>query len=460
MLPKVVIVGRPNVGKSSLLNLLAGRRVSIVDPTAGVTRDRVGSTIDLPPTGIDDDEPRQAELIDTGGYGIEDSDDLTAQIERQIEIGIAEADLILFVVDAQSGVVALDRRVADLLRTSTGGEGPLLVANKVDSNSHAAAACEASELGFGPPLMISATSGYGKSDLIEALRNRIDWDRLPPAPIDAEDEFKLAIVGKRNAGKSTLVNALAGTERTIVSELAGTTRDAVDVQFQINNRAFIAIDTAGVRKRKSLAGDIEFYSYHRCLRSIRRADVVVFLIDAAVPVSHVDKQLGLEILRHHKPCVIVVNKWDLAEKTQTQDQYVEYLDQVLQGLDFAPLAFVSAQRGQGIRPLMGMAINLFDQASHRVPTGELNRHMEQILARSEPKSKSGKRAKIYYVAQTDVCPPTIRLWVNHPEIFDAGYQRYLINQFRNTLPFSEVPIQLLIQGKQRLPKGTGSAVVN
>jgi GTP-binding protein len=336
------------------------------------------------------------------------------------------------------------------------GQTPVvLVANKVDAAAHEAAALEATELGYGLPVMVSATSAYRKSELFEVIRDRIDWAAFCAASDRNEGGHSgvaVAIIGKRNTGKSTLVNALAGSERVIVSEHEGTTRDAIDVHFEIDGRAFTAIDTAGVRKRKSLANDVEFYSYHRCLRSIRRADAVVLLIDATVPVSHVDKQLGIQILRHHKPCIIAVNKWDLAQEQHTQQQYVAYLDNALAGLDFAPLAFISAMRSEGLRPLVAMAMNLYEQASHRVTTSLLNHHLAQIVAASTPRSKSGRQAKIFYATQTEVRPPTVCLWVNHPEMFDSGYQRFLINRFRQVLPFSEVPIKLQIHGRRRIPK--------
>jgi len=458
MCPRIVIVGRPNVGKSSLLNLLAKRRVSIVDPTAGVTRDRVTAEVQLPPTRVDDISSRQVEVIDTGGYGLESqpsSEALTAAVERQIAYGIAEADLILFVVDAQSGILPLDRQVAQLLRTAASNTPVILVSNKVDAAVHEAAALEATELGFGLPVMVSATSAYRRSGLVEVIQDRIDWDAFCTSA-DPDNRthagVAVAIVGKRNAGKSTLVNALAGSERVIVSEHEGTTRDAIDVRFEIAGKTFTAIDTAGVRKRKSIGNDVDFYSYHRCLRSIRRADAVVLLIDATVPVSHVDKQLGMEILRHYKPCIVAVNKWDLAQEDYTQQEYLDYLDQSLAGLDFAPLAFISAIGNKGLRSLVAMALNLVEQASHRVTTSELNHHLAQIVAQSAPKSKSGKLAKIYYTTQTEVSPPTLCLWVNHPEMFDPSYQRFLINRFRQILPFSEVPIRLLIRRRKRLSK--------
>lgn len=448
MLPKVVIVGRPNVGKSSLLNLLAHRRVSIVDPTAGVTRDRIATTVELPPESRGK-QPRFVEMIDTGGYGIEDTQNLTTEVERQIAAGLAGADLVLFVVDAQAGVVPLDQTVADILRRSVGDKPVVMVANKVDSAKQEPAAYEASSLGFGEPVLISAETGHNKFELFDAIRAGVDFDKAgdntPP-----DKGILVAMIGKRNAGKSTLVNALAGDERVIVSEQEGTTRDSVDVTFEIDGHVFTAIDTAGVRKRKSLAGDIEFYSHHRSMRSVRRADVCLLLVDASVPVSQVDKQLVNELLKHHRPTVVVVNKWDLAEAEYTQEQYVEYLDDALKGIAYAPIVFISAAKAEGVREALGMALNLYEQANHRVGTGELNQVIEAITSERGPSHKGGKRLKIYYAAQVDVNPPTIVVHVNAPELFDNNYRRFFINRLRDALPFSEVPIDLVIRGKAKM----------
>lgn len=453
MIPKVAIVGRPNVGKSSLLNLLAGRLVSIVDPTAGVTRDRVSTVVEIPPESRG--QPvRIIEVTDTGGYGIEDSQNLTADVEQQIAHAIAQSHLILFVIDAQTGIVALDRRAAAMLRTST-GKGRrvpvIVVANKVDGPSHEAGAYEAAELGFGEPILVSASAGHNRAELLDRIRAEIDWEKLPPSSTPEPTGMLLAIVGKRNAGKSSLVNALVGEPRVIVSELEGTTRDSVDVRFEMDGKTFTAIDTAGVRKTKSLDGDIEYYSHHRSLRSVRRADVVVFLFDATVPVSQVDQQLAMEIQRHFKPVVLVVNKWDLAENRSTQEEYIEYLEKQMKGLDFAPVAFISASKGEGVREVIEVALTLHEQAGQRVTTGELNRVMEALMAEKTPVSGIGRRPKIYYATQLAVYPPTIGLFVNDPSMFDASYQRFLINRFREELPYPEVPIKLLVRGREKTP---------
>jgi len=468
MIPKLVIVGRPNVGKSSLLNLLARRTVAIVDPTAGVTRDRVSITVEIPADrrGAPD---RHLQVTDTGGYGITDlevgdhgnSRDMTADVERQIERGLRDADAVLLVIDAQDGVTSLDEQFAAVLRKTVGDKPVITVANKVDSERYEPAAYDAANLGFGQVVPVSAKTNFQKHALYDAIRDVIDWDQFGPTRSsesgqstegDSEHPPLIAIVGKRNAGKSTLVNALARDERVIVSEQPGTTRDAVDVDVEIDGHKLTLIDTAGVRKTKSLAGDIEFYSQHRALRSVRRADVCLLLVDAAVPVSQVDNQLVNEILKHHRPTVVLVNKWDLAEKDYTQDQYVAYLDDALKGLSFAPIVFVSAKDNQGLTDAIAMALNLYEQARHRVGTGELNRIVEAIINERGPSSRLGTQAKLYYATQTGVDPPTLALFVNNPELFEGGYERFLMNRFRDELPFSEVPIKLLFRARKHIPR--------
>jgi GTPase len=463
-LPQVAIVGRPNVGKSSLLNRLAGRRISIVDPTPGVTRDRVTAVVAIPdPTAEDrghEHAPRKVvEFVDTGGYGVYTAEGkrfdevgadlslLTADIESQIREAAARAQMILFVIDAQMGITSLDETIASMLRTAGFASKVIVVANKVDDSPWEAHALDAARLGFGEPRMVSAKSGYRKRDLLATLYDRID----PSAVADEEPvaEFKLAIVGRRNAGKSTLINTLAGEPRVIVSEIAGTTRDSIDVRFEIEGRAVLAIDTAGVRKRKSFQDDVEYYAHHRMLRAIRRADVVFLLIDATEDVSQVDKKLSLELQEQFKPTVIVINKWDKVSHRLTPDQYLKYLTQELPGLDYAPIAFVSAHTGQGVRDAVAMAFNLYQQASHRETTGRLNAVFKTIMEKRGPSSKLGTRAKIYYLAQIGVNPPTIVMVVNEPRMFEGAYERYMLNQLREHLPFAEVPIRLIVSQRKR-----------
>jgi len=488
-LPQVAIVGRPNVGKSSLLNRLARQRISIVDPTPGVTRDRVAAIVEIdPPLEMRKGTPsRLIELIDTGGYGVytaegqryneigADLATLTPDIEAQIGLARATAALILFVVDSQAGITALDETIARILRQEGASPRVLVVANKTDGEEWEPHGLEASALGFGTPVCVSATSKFGMRRLIDAIYERLSVhagtespphagpDAAPHAGPDAlgrpgfpsgtgtDTDMKLAIVGKRNSGKSTLVNTLAGEERVIVSEIAGTTRDSIDVRFEIEGRAMLAIDTAGLRKRSSFADDIEYYAYHRMLQAIRRADVAILLVDAAEPVSQVDQKLAQELTRQFKPVVIVVNKIDLLDKDKVSpEDYQEYLTEQLKGLNYAPIVFVSAKSGEGLRDMVAMAFNLFQQASHREPTGRINQVVEMILKERGPSSRLGKQAKLFYVTQVETNPPTLVLVVNEPKLFRGRYERYLLNRLREELPFSEVPIRVLFKKRERM----------
>ncbi len=432
-LPIVAIVGRPNVGKSSLLNCLARRRISIVDPTAGVTRDRVSAILD-----IDD---VYFELIDTGGYGIEDRDGLTEHVESQIQYAVASASLVLFVVDAREGVTPLDRQVAVLLRTRK--VDAILVANKVDDPHGIRDLGELNRLGFGEPLPVSALHGRGRAELMDRIRCRI----LPLAgERPADPVLRFAIVGRRNVGKSTFINCLAGEERVIVSEVPGTTRDSIDVRFVKDGQTYVAIDTAGVRKRSRIADSVEFYSFSRAARSIRRADLVLFFIDATAPISEVDKRLGGHIAEQYKPCVLVINKWDLAKGKADSEAYGDYLATMLPQLDYAPIAFVTARDKRNVQSTLDLAKSLFNQASTRVPTAALNEAIGEILAERLPSPRRGSaRPRIYYGTQIGVLPPTIVLFVNNAALFRPEYQRFLTKRLRERLPFAEVPIRLLMR---------------
>ncbi len=434
----IAIVGRPNVGKSCLFNCLARRRISIVEPTCGVTRDRLTTEITY--------QKHTFELIDTGGMGVEDVDGLTEDIEYQIEIALLKADIILFVVDARDGITPLDTSVAEILRHL--GKKTVLIANKVDTPQLGYQIAEFNKLGFGAPQPISALEGYGRCDLLDRIVEMLP--QPDPADVPVEPIMKLAIVGKRNAGKSTLINTLAKEQRVIVSEVAGTTRDSVDVKFTIDGKTFLAIDTAGVRKKGQVNDSIEFYSMARAERSIRRADVVLFLIDTTLKVSDVDKKLGSYIDTEKKPCIIVLNKWDLSEGVET-DTFNKYIQKCLPGLSFAPLSFISAKKNENVDDLIALSLELFEQANTRVSTSELNRALEEALSLHRPTRKKTKSPKIYYATQVGVVPPTFVLFVNEPELFDSDYERYLSNQLRKRLPYSEVPLKFYFRPRTREP---------
>jgi len=442
-LPVVAIIGRPNVGKSSLLNCIARRLISIVEPTAGVTRDRVSHICEIDNVWF--------ELVDTGGYGIEDRDDLTEHIERQIQYAIDQAAWILFVVDVRDGVAPLDEEVAGVIRKYR--DRVTLVVNKVDQEHFLPALAEFARLGFGDPIPVSATQNYNRSALVEHIVEKV---RAMGGEGPDEPVMKIAIVGRRNTGKSTFVNALAREERVIVSEVPGTTRDAIDVRFDMAGRTFMAIDTAGVRKRTKLADAIEFYGYTRAMRSVRRADVTLLFIDAPVPVGQVDKKLAQMIAEEHKPCVIVVNKWDLAAGRSGTDRYGEYLAKTLQELDYAPVAFTTAKDGKNLQSVVDTAWSLFRQSSTRVGTGELNQVLTAVIGERSPSPKHGvKPVRIYFATQVATRPPTIVCFVNNPSLVRRDYQRFLQNRMREHLPFAEVPIRLMFRGHRG--RGAGKA---
>ncbi len=436
-LPLVAIVGRPNVGKSSLYNSLLGTRSSIVDPTPGVTRDRVSAVCEIAEAYV--------ELVDTGGFGIVDRDDLTDHVRRQIEYAVDRADLILFVVDARDGLTPLDRETAELLRRHA--DRVRIVANKVDEPHMGVGIGEFIRLGYGEPLAISAMNGGGKWALIEMIATQLaDWfDQLPPDPV-----MKIALVGKRNAGKSSFVNALAGESRVIVSEVPGTTRDSIDVRFEQDGRSFVAIDTAGVRKKSRIEDGIEFFAHTRAMQSIRRADVVLMLIDSTESVGQVDKQLAGMIVEELKPCVLVVNKWDLARDRAVTGEYGEYLTRILPHLDYAPISFTSAIDGHNVDATIDVAWSLFKQSQIRVGTGVLNQILRDAMDANAPRGKRNRKApRFYYATQVSARPPTIVVFTNDPHRVTQDYERFLLNRFRERLPFEEIPIRLIFKARSR-----------
>jgi GTP-binding protein len=455
-LPVIAIVGRPNVGKSSLLNALVGKRISIVQDMPGVTRDRVSTHLEI--------DGKWIELVDTGGYGFIDDQGLTEHIKHQIELAMARADLVMLVVDCQDGLTSADEHIASLLRRQD--IKTVLIANKADGPTADVALGDFARLGFGTPIGISALHGRNLDQVAEVVRRNVDLSDAPselPAP-----QLMMAIVGKRNAGKSTLVNSIAelyegDPERVIVSEVPGTTRDSIDVRFEKEGKTLIVIDTAGVRKKRHMmTNDIEYYSFHRAERSIRRADVVIMLINGDEHISEPDKKLAQYISEQHKPVILVVNKWDLvlasarkqAEERGTEfsdellaEEFGEYLEQELKQIDYAPMMFITAKEGRNVQKVLDLAQHLFKQGNTRIGTGELNRVIKQIFTERTPPTPRGQRVRVYYATQTDVLPPTIVLFVNDPKVVSESYQRFVINRMRELLPYGEVPIRLLLRGR-------------
>jgi GTP-binding protein len=434
---QVVIVGRPNVGKSSVFNWLAGRRLAIVDPTAGVTRDRVSHLLDV--------HGKFAELVDTGGMGIEDSDNLTEQVEDQIQMAVDSAHVVLFVVDCRDGPAPLDQEVSKRLRYLS--TPVLLVVNKADTPALENQANEFYRFGR-KILCVSALENRGKNELLDAITQRLP----EPSPDDelslAEPVMKLAIVGRRNVGKSTLVNTLAQAERMIVSETPGTTRDSVDVCFDLDGKPFMAIDTPGFRRSKSIHTDVDFYSTHRAQRSIRRADVVLLFFDATQRISKVDKQLCDYIAQQYKPCMFVVNKWDRMAGAMPTDKWVGYLRDNFRTQWYVPIAFVTGQTGKNVKAMLNHAQMLFGQSRHRVPTSQLNKLVRAALDQNPPSVHQGRRPKIYYTTQVAVQPPTVVLFCSNPHAISPQYQRYLLRAFREELEFGEVPIKLYLRKRE------------
>ncbi len=442
--PKVAIVGRPNVGKSSIMNWLAHKRVSVVDPMAGVTRDRVTYLMHV--------EDRYFELVDTGGIGIVDVGDLTDEIDTQIRIGIEEADMILFVVEGSGGITSLDEEVSRRLRKID--KPKLLVVNKCDSPKLDREAAEFYRLADSPLVTVSVKGNRNQDELLKAILNNLpepdDTEAEQGEDLEVDPELKLAIVGRRNVGKSTFINQLAETERVIVSEIPGTTRDSIDVRFQMDGKSFVAIDTPGVRKRKSLANTVEWYGLVRAKRSIRRANVSLMFFDCMETISRVDKQLVSEIHDECKPCIFVVNKWDLAADADIE-KWAEYLFKNFAHMRHVPIAVITAKTGRNVKKLINLAQSIYKQARTRVPTGHLNRVLRAAIKNWPPPMRQNRTPRILFATQVATEPPTIVIKCNASELFDEDYKRYLLGVFREQLPFKEVPIKLYFRSKDMDP---------
>lgn len=435
MMPRIAIVGRPNVGKSTLFNRLARRRVSIVDDRPGVTRDRVSVEVEI--------MGRHVEIIDTGGLGITDEAQLDADVDQQIDTAISSADLILMIVDAKEGLQPLDENVAERLR-------PLekkchLVVNKCEADREIDSIAEFWSLGLGNPWPISAAHGQGVNELIEQFVADIpEGGEKAVSPA-----LRISIVGRRNAGKSTFINALIGENRVIVSDVAGTTRDAVDVRFEKDGIPFVVIDTAGMLRKGKLKDSVEFYAQNRALAAIGRSDIVVLMIDAVHGVSQLDMRIAREVVNRHRPCVIAVNKWDLARDRTTMEDYEEYLAKKLPSISYAPVLFMTAKHARNVTKCISLVQSLSKQANKRVGTGILNRAIDDIRNGPRARVKHGKEPKIYYATQVAVMPPTVAMFVNNPDFFTPQIRRAMENRLRDLLEVPEVPVRIFYREKRK-----------
>ena len=435
--PIVAIVGRPNVGKSTLFNKLVGDRISIVDDTPGVTRDRIYADC----TWLN----RSFTLIDTGGIEPESSDIILKQMREQAEIAMETADVIIFLVDVRQGLVDADMRVADMLRRSA--KPVVLCVNKVDNfTKYGNDVYEFYNLGMGDPIAISASEMQGLGDLLDAV-----LAHCPESSAEEEEDARprIAIVGKPNVGKSSIVNRMAGSKRVIVSEIAGTTRDAIDTTVRYNKKDYVLIDTAGLRRKNKIKENIEHYSIIRAVSAVERANVVILVIDAVEGVTEQDAKIAGVAHERNKGILILVNKWDLVDKTtHTMKEHSKKIREVLSFLDYADILYVSAVSGQRLSQIFSKVDEILDNCTLRISTGVLNEIISQATSLHEPPSDKGKRLRIYYATQAAVSPPTFVLFVNDKKLMHFSYQRYIENQIRETFGFRGTSIKLIIRERK------------
>lgn len=440
--PVIAIVGRPNVGKSTLFNKLTGKRISIVDDTPGVTRDRIFGEVEW--------GGRVASLIDTGGIEPYSDDIILKQMRRQAELAIDSADVIILVTDLKSGVVATDMDVAAMLQKS--GRPIVLCVNKCDKIGQPEPEFyEFYNLGLGDPVAVSSVHGHGTGDLLEQV-----FSYLPEQTEedDSGEVISVAVIGKPNVGKSSLVNKISGQDRCIVSSIAGTTRDSIDTLIENEYGRFNLIDTAGLRRKSKVDDKIEQYSVIRAKMAVERSDVCVIMINAEEGFTEQDSKVASLALESGKGCVIAVNKWDAIEKDdKTMNEYRKKLDTDFSFMSYAPIVFISAHTGQRLGRLFELIVRVANANAMRIRTGKLNELLAQATARVQPPSDKGKRLKIYYMTQASVKPPTFVFFVNNKELFHFSYQRYLENQIRETFALEGTPIRFVI--RERGEKNAG-----
>ncbi|KXZ39568.1 GTP-binding protein [Alkalithermobacter thermoalcaliphilus JW-YL-7 = DSM 7308] len=435
--PIVAIVGRPNVGKSTLFNKLAGKRIAIVEDTPGVTRDRIYTEVEW--------LNKYFTLIDTGGIEPESEDIILSQMRNQAQLAMEMAHVILFVVDAKVGLTPTDKEIAQMLRKTK--KPVLLVLNKVDKGKTPDTYYDFFEIGLGEPIMVAAATGLGVGDLLDEIISKF------PEGLDteyAQDVIKVAIVGKPNAGKSSILNNILGEERVIVSPIAGTTRDAIDTYFEQGDDKYLLIDTAGVRRKSKITENIERYSVLRSFTAIERSDVALMVIDATQGVTEQDTKVAGIIHEEGKGCVIVINKWDLIEKnTYTMNQYTKQIRDAFPFLLYAPILFVSAKTNQRMHKILETVKFVASEHAKRVTTGALNEVIGEAVLLNQPPSDKGKRLKIYYATQTSVKPPIFTMFINDKELMHFSYQRYLENKIRENFGFEGTTIRFNYKEKER-----------
>lgn len=435
--PIVAVIGRPNVGKSTLFNMLAGKRISIVEDTPGVTRDRIYADAEW--------LNYKFTMIDTGGIEPESQDQLLMQMKFQAQIAIETADVILFITDGKEGITPADQDVADMLRRA---DKPVVLAvNKIDTPMEEQNLYEFYNLGIGDPISVSALHKRGFGDMLDEIVRYFDKENIDE---QEGDTIKIAVVGKPNAGKSSLVNQILGEERVIVSDIPGTTRDAIDTPFEMDGQKYVIIDTAGIRRKSRINDTLERYSVIRALSAIRRCDVALIVIDTTEEATEQDTKIAGLVHEEGKASILVMNKWDLIEKeTNTMNEYRKRLINELAFMTYAPNIFVSAKTGQRVDKIIEQVRFVYSQYCARISTGILNDCIADAVAVTEPPSDKGRRLKIYYGTQVSIKPPTFVLFVNDPELMHYSYERYMENYFRKTFGLEGTPIRIIIRQKTK-----------
>ncbi len=435
--PIVAIVGRPNVGKSTFFNKIAGKRISIVEDTPGVTRDRIYSDVEW--------LSHRFTLIDTGGIEFSTNDVILEQMRIQSQIAIDTADVILFMVDVKEGITSTDYEVAEILRKTR--KPVLLVCNKVDSKKMEDHVYEFYNLGLGKPIAISSAQQLGLGDLLDEVVDKFPSDKGEDKD---NDITRVAILGKPNVGKSSILNRILGEERVIVSDIPGTTRDAIDTPFKVGDREYILIDTAGIRRKSRIEQAIEKYSVIRALTAVSRSDISLLVIDACEGPTEQDTKIAGHIHEEGKGCIVVVNKWDLIEKeTMTSEEHKKSIRNKLAFIDYAPIVFVSAKTGQRVGKILDLVDEISVQAALRVSTGVLNDVIGEATLMNQPPSDKGRRLKIFYGTQFAVKPPTFAIFVNDKELMHFSYLRYIENQLRDAFGFEGTPIRIIVRERER-----------